>query len=294
MNNKSILAGLIAAATISLTACGGGGDSAPVANHPEDTDFFAPVIALNGDDMVVVEEGTNYIDQGATATDNVDSNVNVIASGSYNTNVAGTYTITYSATDLAGNKATKDRTIKVIRKSDFAAFDGKWVIDCQSIEDMHFGKDTNGFSGKDKLQNIFKVTHVNKILTISKRDIKTRLRGFDNSTCTGAPKIKGTATGRIVYTGEYLDGSYTGEKVDLASITEAHFSREDNKIFEVAEDFGPEKLDEWAVLMGMPKYHIFAKANATTLVEGKLTEKLDGSMESKRPVEYNEVLFTKK
>ncbi len=294
MNNKSILAGLIAAATISLTACGGGGDAAPVANHPEDTDVFAPVIELNGGEDVQIEVGTNYIDPGATATDNVDPSVEVISSGSYNANVAGTYTLTYTATDLAGNTATRERTIKVIRKPDFAVFDGKWVIGCQSIKDMHFGKDSNGISGKDKLKDIFKVTHVNKILTISKRDIKTRLRGFDNNTCTGAPKIKGTATGRIVYTGEYLDGSYTGEKVDLASITEAHFSREDNKIFEVAEDFGAEKLDEWAVLMGMPKYDIFAKANATTLVEGKLTENLDGSIESKRPVEYNAVSFTKK
>ncbi len=288
MKNKILLSSLISAAMLTLTACGGGGSDQP-AQHPA-ADVFAPVISIKGADEVVLEEGKSYADAGATATDNVDPSVNVVTSGFYNTNKAGTYTLTYSATDLAGNTATATRTIKVIRKPDFAAFDGKWEKKCVSTDAMFFGA-----GGKEKLE-AFGITYVNQIVTFNKRDIKVRLRGFDNSSCSGAPKIKGSSTGRIVYTGEYLDGSYTGEKVDLDSITEAHFSREDNKVFEVAEDFGAEKLDEWAVLMGMPKYQIFAKANDTTLVEGTLSlTGQDGSVESERPTKFNATKpYTKK
>ena len=88
-----------------LVACGGGGPSAP-------TDTTAPVITITGSASINHEQGTTYTDEGATATDAVDGSVTVSTSGSVD-DAAGTYTITYSATDSSGNAATATRTVIV-------------------------------------------------------------------------------------------------------------------------------------------------------------------------------------
>jgi hypothetical protein len=77
-------------------------------------DALGPVITLNGNALVGVALNGTYNDAGATATDNVDSSVTVNSSGTVDTATVGTYTITYSATDVAGNAAaTKTRTVIV-------------------------------------------------------------------------------------------------------------------------------------------------------------------------------------
>jgi hypothetical protein len=78
-------------------------------------DTTAPVITLaDGDDGTpnyTVEKGTTYVDPGATAdtgetvSDNRSSNLNMA--------VTGTYTVTYSATDVDGNTGTADRIVIV-------------------------------------------------------------------------------------------------------------------------------------------------------------------------------------
>lgn len=70
------------------------------------TDALPPVISLNGSPSVIVNWGSVYTDAGATATDNVDSSVTVTTSGTVNAARPGVYTITYNATDAAGNVAT--------------------------------------------------------------------------------------------------------------------------------------------------------------------------------------------
>lgn len=77
-------------------------------------DTTAPVISLTGSSSVSVNWGSSYTDAGATATDNVDASVSVTTQGSVNTSLPGTYTITYSASDVAGNAATAvTRTVTV-------------------------------------------------------------------------------------------------------------------------------------------------------------------------------------
>ena len=77
---------------------------------PPPADTTPPVITLNGDSTINLNVGDTYTEQGATATDNVDTNVAVIISGSVDTSTAGTYTVDYDATDAAGNHA-----IEVVR-----------------------------------------------------------------------------------------------------------------------------------------------------------------------------------
>jgi hypothetical protein len=76
-------------------------------------DTVAPVITLNGPASVTLTQGSVYTEEGATSTDNVDTNVQVNLSGSVDTGTAGTYTITYTATDTAGNTATATREVIV-------------------------------------------------------------------------------------------------------------------------------------------------------------------------------------
>jgi hypothetical protein len=78
------------------------------------TDTTLPVITLSGDASVSLTVGSSYADAGATATDLVDGNMTVIVGGSVDTLTAGTYTLTYDASDVAGNKATQvTRTVIV-------------------------------------------------------------------------------------------------------------------------------------------------------------------------------------
>ena len=68
-----------------------------------------PVITLNGDSTATVELGAIWTDAGATA----NWGETVTASGTVDTSVVGTYTITYTATDAAGNVGTATRTVTV-------------------------------------------------------------------------------------------------------------------------------------------------------------------------------------
>ena len=95
-----------------LIACGGGGSSSAPVNPPA-SDTTPPTITMVGAEAINHEQGTTYDDQGASASDSVDGAVSVSSSGEVG-NTAGVYTITYSASDAAGNTATATRTITVV------------------------------------------------------------------------------------------------------------------------------------------------------------------------------------
>src|SRR3989338_2378390 len=81
-------------------------------NSSEDT--IAPIITLNGESSINLNIDEIYTEEGAMATDDVDGDVAIVISGSVDTSTAGTYTITYTATDTAGNSATPViRTVNV-------------------------------------------------------------------------------------------------------------------------------------------------------------------------------------
>ena len=76
----------------------------------EDKDSTPPVITLNGNNPTVVELGNAYIEAGATA----DTGEPVVVTGTVNTNVVGTYTLTYTAIDDWANVGTTTRTVNVV------------------------------------------------------------------------------------------------------------------------------------------------------------------------------------
>jgi hypothetical protein len=77
-------------------------------------DTLPPVITLNGSNPATVELGTTYTDAGATAVDAYRGDTPVTSSGIINTNTVGSYTITYTATDLDNNTATATRVVNVV------------------------------------------------------------------------------------------------------------------------------------------------------------------------------------
>jgi len=148
--NKSTTA-LLLALTITLTACGGGGGSSSDntgtgsnntgSNNTDNnntgstgntdnnsgntsTDTVNPVIALTGEATVTLEAGQPFFDQGATANDNVDGFLtqNITTTGSVGS-AAGTYTLTYSVEDSAGNSASVTRTV-IIQEADSGTGNG--------------------------------------------------------------------------------------------------------------------------------------------------------------------------
>lgn len=92
--------------------------------HTKPADTTKPEITLKGEATVTVKLKEEYKDAGATAKDNVDGDltskikVEIKKDGKVvdkiDTSKVGTYTITYTVTDTAGNVGTKTRTVKVI------------------------------------------------------------------------------------------------------------------------------------------------------------------------------------
>ncbi|HZF31141.1 MAG TPA: FG-GAP-like repeat-containing protein [Gammaproteobacteria bacterium] len=77
-------------------------------------DTAPPVITLVGTTDVMLDVGGTYQDQGATVTDNVDGALKPAMTSNVDPNVIGTYKVTYTAMDSAGNAAAPvSRTVRV-------------------------------------------------------------------------------------------------------------------------------------------------------------------------------------
>jgi VCBS repeat-containing protein len=82
----------------------GSGDSTP------------PTLTLRGEPAVNIIIDTPFADPGATATDEIDGDLTprIVVTGTVDNTVLGSYTLTYTVTDLSGNAATPvTRTVNV-------------------------------------------------------------------------------------------------------------------------------------------------------------------------------------
>lgn len=97
-------------------------DSADPIDDPDDpvvTDTVAPL--LMGVNDVSIELGTAFDEtQGVTAQDDVDGDItaNIVITGTVDTNTVGTYTLTYTVSDAAGNETEQDREVEVYENED--------------------------------------------------------------------------------------------------------------------------------------------------------------------------------
>ena len=79
-----------------------------------------PVINLRGANPVTINVGDNFTDPGAQASDPQDGDLTsqMTVDNPVDTRVAGSYTVTYSVTDSAGNTVQSQRTVTVVARPD--------------------------------------------------------------------------------------------------------------------------------------------------------------------------------
>ena len=78
-------------------------------------DRVAPELRLNGDPVITIAAGSEYIDPGAIAVDDIDGDISsqIVVTGAVDSAIVGTYSVTYSVADRASNSATVVRTVNV-------------------------------------------------------------------------------------------------------------------------------------------------------------------------------------
>ncbi len=122
-------------------------------------DITKPVITMNGKnpDTVALKEDGTYTDAGATATDNGKS-INVTKSGSVDMGKAGSYTLTYTATDASGNSASVERKVVVIEGTVIGDLLKKYNVPASSplpsLPSKAFTKVTIDGTGGPSLSNV--------------------------------------------------------------------------------------------------------------------------------------------
>ncbi len=92
--------------TITYTVSDSMGNISTAVRTVNVVDTTPPVITLNGSNPMSIGLNSTYTDPGATVTDNLDQSLVATATGTVDTSVIGTYTVTYIATDSNGNAAT--------------------------------------------------------------------------------------------------------------------------------------------------------------------------------------------
>ena len=88
---------------------GGGGTTTSADTTP-------PVISIIGSASIRITEGDTYTDAGATAIDDVSGDLtsSIVTTNPVDTSTPGTYTVTYTVTDAAGNTTTVGRIVTVL------------------------------------------------------------------------------------------------------------------------------------------------------------------------------------
>ena len=128
-------------------------------NETEITDTIPPTIRLFGTwpspEALSHEAGTIYIDAGAEAVDMLDGPVEVTTSGEVDHTKLGTYILSYTAKDSAGNVATITRSVEVVDTTP-PVID---VIGLSSVE-VELGQNYTdpGFSAIDSFDNVLSLT----------------------------------------------------------------------------------------------------------------------------------------
>ena len=116
-------------------------------------DGIGPVITLKGADPLNLTNGAVFTDPGATAADAAEvTSVDITGSGTVNTSVAGSYTVTYSASDAAGNAATPvTRTVIVAAASGstFAGWSSNAPVTSELVGKYGIGGATNSSAASE-------------------------------------------------------------------------------------------------------------------------------------------------
>tara|TARA_Y100000766_G_scaffold3380_1_gene2615 strand:- start:3057 stop:6032 length:2976 start_codon:yes stop_codon:yes gene_type:complete len=114
--NNNVDSNTVGSYTVTYTVTDSSGNTATASRTVNVVDTTAPVITISGANPVDVDLGTTYNDAGASANDANDGDLtsSITVSSNVDTNTVGTYTVTYTVSDAAGNQATETRTVNVV------------------------------------------------------------------------------------------------------------------------------------------------------------------------------------
>lgn len=101
-----------------------------VGGGASENDTTAPLITLNGDSEVIIKEKSSYNDLGAVAIDNREGDIssNILVTSNLNTNIPGTYQVTYSVCDSSNNCSQAIRNVIVDSKYVELDLTGKYAV----------------------------------------------------------------------------------------------------------------------------------------------------------------------
>jgi hypothetical protein len=99
--------------TLKYTAKDANGNESTAIRTVKVVDTTPPTITLNGREPLVLECPAMYVERGAMLKDACDPSPTLTIEGTVDGGTLGTYTVTYTATDHAGNTATATRTVVV-------------------------------------------------------------------------------------------------------------------------------------------------------------------------------------
>lgn len=125
-------------------------------------DTTPPVITLKGNSSMPIPLNTATSDPGATASDDKDGDLtskitSTWSSTNPNVNKKGTYTITYTVNDAAGNTTTATRTVNVV--NDAEAFVGTYANSVDSCVTTPASSFTATVTSSDSINKLVKIAN---------------------------------------------------------------------------------------------------------------------------------------
>jgi len=228
--------------TVTYTATDSAGNIGTAKRVVNVIDHDSPVVTLTGVTADIPVGGT-YHELGATVSDNVDSHLTAVITGDVDTTKVGSYTVTYTATDRAGNIGTAKRVVKVIDRgapvvtligvtADIEVGEnyselGATVTDnvdtnltaviTGDVDTTKVGSYTLTYTATDSVGNIGKTTRVVKVVDTTKPVIT--LEGNETVTVTeGTTYTDAGARANDNYDGDISSDINTTNPVDTTTI----------------------------------------------------------------------------
>ncbi|MFA6325021.1 MAG: immunoglobulin-like domain-containing protein [Candidatus Paceibacterota bacterium] len=141
-------------------------------------DSVMPVITMNESSTLEITKGSSYADSGATALDDVDGDLtsSIVVVNNVDTDVLGTYTVTYNVDDLSDNHATEVvRTVNVVKNH---VSSGSILYGCKDINAINY----NAFSSsKPELCKYNQVDNNTTIVEITSKSTEQIIEGNECS-----------------------------------------------------------------------------------------------------------------
>ncbi len=147
--NSNLRNDILGSYTITYTVSDINQNKASVTRTVNVVDTENPVIELNGGDTVTVPVGSGYTDAGFRASDNYYDSIQVSKNGNVDPANIGTYKLTYTAEDVAGNTSSVTRVVKVVDNqgpSFTGVGDGVFVLEVNNTLTYPYNVTDNFFS----------------------------------------------------------------------------------------------------------------------------------------------------